>query len=198
MKAKLRRRASASALRATAARRAASPAARVPSPATRAERAECAARELRAGLEMASLRAAMKAQRAILRDSGLDARGLATYEAAKSGRKNKDWRAPGISADAARLPDDPVLNTPARQMGGDTWVASSAVSAFARNVIGTGIIPVPQIKDAADKLNVRVNKAAMLEFWTWASDKHACDVEEDQTFWQMQTLAETERATVGE
>jgi hypothetical protein len=122
---------------------------------------------------------------------------LATYGAADRGRRNKDWRAAGISADQAIIPDAEVINARSGR-----WCAirgsPSAVSAFARNVIGCGIIPVPQAKDAAGQLDVELNKTLMLEFWTWASDKNACDVEKDQTFWQMQTLAEIERATVGE
>lgn len=151
-------------------------------------REEVTVRRLRARLEKASLHAALKAQKEM----------LSTYAAADRGRRNKDWRANGISADMAIIPDADTINARARQMVRDSWIAKSAVSAFARNVIGCGIIPVPQAKNADGTLNTELNKQLMLAFWTWASDRMVCDVEKDQTFWQQQTLAESERATVGE
>lgn len=151
-------------------------------------REETAVRRLRARLDAQSLKAALSAQTAM----------LATYGAADRGRRNKDWRASNLSADQAIIPDAATLNARARQMVRDTWVAQSAVGAFARNVIGCGIIPVPQAKSPGGSLNTKLNKQLMLDFWAWASDKHVCDVEQDQTFWQMQALAESERATVGE
>jgi lambda family phage portal protein len=154
----------------------------------RVERAELTARQLEARLKTDSLRAAIKAQKAM----------LATYGAADRGRRNKDWKASGISADLAIIPDAEVMNARARQMVRDSWIAQSAVSAYSRNVIGCGIIPVPQAKDTDGELDTDLNKQLMLDFWTWASDRIACDVEQEQTFWQMQSLAESERATVGE
>ena len=56
-------------------------------------------REARARFELQALRGAAKAQKAM----------LAVYAAADRGRRNKDWRAPNVSADAAIIPDLPVL-----------------------------------------------------------------------------------------
>ncbi len=124
---------------------------------------------------------------------------LSTYAAAGRGRNNKDWRAPNLSADLAIVPDAETLNSRARQIGArDSWIAESAVAAFARNVVGCGIIPIPQARDETGELLVELNRQLMGLFWEWAGEAKNCDVEEDQTYWQMQTLVETERATVGQ
>jgi lambda family phage portal protein len=160
-------------------------------PQERAEKAEALAR----------LRSAqVKEQQAKLRLQALKAaKGqLAIYQAADRGRRNKDWRAPNVSANMAILGDAGTLNARSRQMVRDSWVIKSVVRAFARNVIGTGILPIPQAKDENGNLLAKLNKTLMLDFWEWAGDKQWCDAEGDQTFWQMQALAECERVTVGE
>lgn len=151
-------------------------------------REELTVRRLRARLEAQSLRGALKAQKAM----------LSTYAAADRGRKNKDWRAPGTSATQIVVEDSATLNARARQMVRDNWAAKSAIRAFARNVIGCGIIPIPQARDDAGKLDDAFNRQLMLDFWLWAGDKDACDIERRQTLWQKQWLGESERATVGE
>lgn len=138
--------------------------------------------------KMSALRDANKARKEM----------LATYAAADRGRRNKDWRAPAVSADVAIIPDLTVLIGRVRQMERDSWIVTSAIDAYCRNVVGCGVIPIPQAKDAKGKLLTNLNRDAMLDFWEWAGDKQWCDVEADQTFWQMEDLAERERVTAGE
>jgi lambda family phage portal protein len=144
-------------------------------------------REARARFELQALRGAAKAQKAM----------LAVYAAADRGRRNKDWRAPNVSADAAIIPDLPVLCARVRQMVRDNAHAKSTVRAFVRNVVGCGILPIPQARDSSGELLEDVNKALLFDFWDWAGDPKACDVEKRQTFWAKQALVESERVTVG-
>jgi capsid protein len=122
---------------------------------------------------------------------------LATYAGRRPRPAQQGLAGPGDLADMAIIPDADVLNARARQMVRDTWVAPVAVSAFARNVVGCGSSPCrrPRTPTAAQRRSSTSVDARLLD---WAGDKLACDVEQDQTFWQMQTLAESERATVGE
>ena len=138
-------------------------------------------------------------QRSALRDAERARKSmLATYAAADRGRRNKDWRAPSVSADVAIIPDSTVLIARVRQMVRDSWIVTSVVDSYCRNVVGCGVIPIPQAKDAQGKLLTDLNRNAMLDFWEWAGDKQWCDAEQDQTFWQMEDLAERERVTAGE
>lgn len=150
-------------------------------------REEVSLRRAKARFEAQQLRAASKAQKAM----------LATYAAAEKGRRNRDWNAKPGSADLAILPDLLTLSARARQMVRDNCYAASAVKAFVRNVIGCGIIPIPQARDANGASLDEINRTLMQDFWTWACDAQTCDVERKQTFWQKQALNEAERATVG-
>lgn len=157
-------------------------------PTQRADAAEAKTRELRAKLEQQSIKAAIKAQNAM----------LAVYQAADQGRRNRDWRAQQVSADAAYIPDRLTIIARARQMARDSWAGRSAVRAFVRNVVRCGIVPMAQAKDADGKLLSDLNRRLTRDFWEWANDARACDVTREQTFWQMQALAEQERVVAGE
>lgn len=142
----------------------------------------------KARFEMRTLRNVEKAQQAM----------LSTYAAADRGRRNKDWRASTASADLAIISDQPTLIARARQMERDTWAGKSIVRAFVRNVVGNGIIPIPQARDAGGNLLADLNKKALGLFWAWANDASACDAAREQTFWTMQALAERERVIAGQ
>lgn len=148
---------------------------------------ELALRKLRAKAESQMIRSAMKVAKAQ----------LSIHEAARVSRKTKDWKAPLTSADAAILADSTRLNARARQLVRDSWIAKSAVRAKARNICGTGIIPVPAARIGATEMTA-FNNAVEKLFWDWASDRGACDVEARSTFWQMQTACVEERTIVGE
>jgi lambda family phage portal protein len=152
-------------------------------------------RDARARLELMETRSRMAA----LRDADRARRAmLATYAAADRGRRNRDWNARPVSADLAIIPDAATLNARARQMERDSWVVESAVGAYSRNVVGCGVIPIPQAKDPSGRLLTDLNRTAMVDFWAWAGDKQWCDVEGDQTHCQQQEMAERERVVVGE
>jgi lambda family phage portal protein len=123
---------------------------------------------------------------------------LSTYAAADRGRRNKDWRASPASADLSIIPDAELLNSRARQMVRDSWIAKAAIRSASRNVVGKGIIPVPAAKDLRGNLLTELNATAQKLFWEWASNRLFCDVEKRQTFWQKQSLTIEERFTVGE
>lgn len=148
---------------------------------------EVALRRLRARAESQMLRAAMKLSKAQ----------MSTFAAAKVSRQTKDWRAPLMSADATIIDDTPRLNARARQLVRDSWIAKAAVRAKRRNVVGTGIIPIPAAHLNGVELTEFNNTLESL-FWDWASDRNACDVEGRSTFWKMQSRAVAERFTVGE
>ena len=120
---------------------------------------------------------------------------LGTYAASDQGRRNRDWRANTGSADLAIIPDSSTLNARARQIVRDTWIGSSMVRAFVRNV--TDITVVPHAKDRDGKPLTVLNNVARQEFKRWAHSK-ACDVEHKNTFRQKQRLAAREKFTVGE
>ncbi len=148
---------------------------------------EIALRRLRARAEAQVLRAAMKMSKAQ----------LATHAAAKVSRKTKDWTAPLTSADGAIIDDAARLNARARQLVRDSWIAKAAVRAKRRNIVGTGIIPVPAANLNGVELTEYNNTLESL-FWDWASDRKACDVEGRSTFWKTQSRAVGERMVVGE
>jgi lambda family phage portal protein len=124
--------------------------------------------------------------------------GLAQHAAADTGRRNKDWRYNTGSADLNIIPDALVLEGRARQMVRDSWLAKSIVKAYKRNIAGRGIITTPHAKLPSGQPFVELNKVAQSEFTWWGRTKEACDVERKQTYGQMQRLAVSERATVGE
>jgi len=148
---------------------------------------EIALRRLRARAEAQVLRAAMKASKAQ----------LSTFAAAKVSRQTKDWRAPLTSADGAIVEDSVRLNARARQLVRDSWIAKAAVRAKRRNVVGTGIIPIPAAHEKGVEL-AEFNNTLEGLFWDWASDRKACDVEGRSTFWKMQGRCVAERFVVGE
>jgi lambda family phage portal protein len=144
------------------------------------------AAELRAELEMIQLRQAIKVQRS-----------LSIYQGADKGRRNKDWKASNASADLAIMSDSATLIARARQLSRDSWIARSIVGAFARNVVGTGIIPKPQCRAADGTPDVETSRELARLFMAWANDRNAVDPAGRQTFWAMQTTAENERVTAG-
>ncbi len=117
---------------------------------------------------------------------------LAYYKAADKGRRNRDWRAPPVSADLAIVPDLPTMVARSRQIVANTWIGKAAKRAAVRNVVGRGIMVVPTATGPAGEDLPELNRAAGDWFMRWASDPKACDVEGRRTWWQMQ------RAIIGE
>lgn len=124
---------------------------------------------------------------------------LATYKAADTGRGNQDWRGTTSgSADLAIIPDSRVMLQRARQMVRDSWIAASAIKAASRNVVGSGITPVPAAHDRDGKPLAKVN-ARLSHLWKeWSGKAKNCDVEGRQNFYQKQSQLVEERFTAGE
>lgn len=118
---------------------------------------------------MAKPRIRVKAQR--IRNS---------YEGAGTGRRAKGWDAPGAALNALALPALPLLRRRSRAAVRNDPYALSAISKRVTNLIGTGIVPRPQIKDA----EVR---AALLELWEDWVDESDADGRTD--FYGQQALA---------
>lgn len=123
---------------------------------------------------------------------------LSTYAGASRNRTNRDWKSPNVSADAAIVPDAPVLNARARQMVNDNSYAKSAVRAFKRNIVGTGINPTFAAMDANGNTLDVFNKMAGVEWWDWSTRPDLCDIEGVRSFVDIQRWAVTEIITVGE
>lgn len=123
---------------------------------------------------------------------------LATYQAAQRGRATKDWKANNVSADMAIIPDAAMLNSRSRQLVRDTWIGSSMILSARRNVVGTGIDPMPTAKDQNGKALDAFNQRARTLFWKWASNKSLCDMERRQNFYQKQRLLVSELFAVGQ
>lgn len=114
------------------------------------------------------------------------------YIAADKGRhaiRGWDW-ATG-DADSDILPDLDTLRKEARDLSRNSPVGRAAVSTNVTNVIGTGLIPNPQIDrevlgisdDQADEYE-RIYKA---EFDLWAGTT-ACDIQRELNFYELQSL----------
>lgn len=139
-------------------------------------------------LRLERIKTAKKAQKAA----------LSAYQAASRNRTNRDWKANNLSADAALVPDAPVMNARARQMVRDDSYAQSIVRAFKRNVIGTGINPAFQAMDpSGNKLEV-FNRMADVEWHDWSTRPELVDIEGKRTFHDIQRWALSELVTVGE
>lgn len=142
-------------------------------------RDEIAAQRLRAKLESAQIKAA-----------------LSYYAAADTGRRNKDWKAPAMSADQAIIPDAPITNARARHAIANTWVGKAAKRAQVRNVAGRGIEVVPAPKGADGKELPTQGDAIAFAWSKWATAFRDCDVEQKRTFYQIQrTMVGEEFAT---
>lgn len=139
-------------------------------------------------LRLDRIKAAKKAQKAA----------LSAYQAASRNRTNRDWKANNLSADAALIPDAPVMNARARQMVRDDSYAQSIVRAFKRNVIGTGINPAFQATDNNGKKLDVFNRMADVEWHDWSTRPELVDIEGKRTFHDIQRWALSELVTVGE
>ena len=164
-------------------------------PRTVQERADDAA--VRLSLEKTQLeRQQIKLQKKVVAAQTQAA--LATYQAAKRNRLNRDWRAPNVSGNAAILPDAATLIARARQMVRDDPNAAAIKRSVKRNVVGTGITSTSTAKTEGGQLIPFFNDAADDGFKIWAEDPKLCDIEGRRTFAQMQAWAIGEVAEVGE
>lgn len=115
------------------------------------------------------------------------------YEGAASGRRTKNWKAPGTSASAEIQGSLDVLRNRSRQLVRDNPYATKGIQAITANVVGWGI--VGQIKvDAAQKNSSGVNKLSqqrtdeLTNVWNSWADSKACDYDGRNTLYGLQRL----------
>src|SRR5690606_9321835 len=90
-----------------------------------------------------------------------------SYDGAGTGRRAKGWDAPDAAINAVSLPALPLLRRRSRAAVRNDPYAGSAISKRVTNLIGTGIVPHPQIQDK----DVR---AALQELWEdWVDEADA-------------------------
>ncbi|PRB80520.1 phage portal protein [Pseudomonas sp. MYb185] len=90
-----------------------------------------------------------------------------SYEGAGTGRRAKDWEAPAAAINSVALPALPLLRRRSRAAVRNDPYAGAAISKRVTNLIGTGIVPHPQIQDK----DVR---AALQELWEdWVDEADA-------------------------
>lgn len=90
-----------------------------------------------------------------------------SYDGAGTGRRAKGWDAPDAAINAVSLPALPLLRRRSRAATRNDPYAASAISKRVTNLIGTGIVPHPQIKDKA-------LRAEMQQLWEdWADESDA-------------------------
>lgn len=123
---------------------------------------------------------------------------LATYDGAKRDRRDRDWMAKSLSADAAYLPDQATLVNRSRAMVRDYPHGTSVVEAYDRNVVGRGIMPASAARFLNGNEKRTFNDAADRLFFAWADNPLTCDIEGKRTFWDFQAWAVTEWVTAGE
>jgi lambda family phage portal protein len=124
---------------------------------------------------------------------------LSSYAAAEKHRLTEDWPSRTKSADQAIIPDNPTLNSRARAAVRDEWIADSAVSAYRRNVVGTGITPRAAARDpGTGKELAEFNEKIDRLFYGWFLRAKYYDLERVKNGIEMCGLAIEEFITVGE
>jgi len=123
---------------------------------------------------------------------------LATYKAAQRDRATSDWRAPRKSANAAVVPDLPILHPRARQLVRDDAYAASLVRAFKRNVIGTGLSAFARRTLPDGSLDVAWNRRVNQLWRRWERDPRRVDVERRRNLMMFGHWAVSELVGTGE
>lgn len=90
-----------------------------------------------------------------------------SYEGAGTGSRAKGWDAPDLAINSVSLPALPLLRRRSRAAVRNDPYAGAAISQRVTNLIGTGIVPHPQIKDGAIR-------SALQELWEdWVDEADA-------------------------
>lgn len=90
-----------------------------------------------------------------------------SYEGAGTGRRAKGWDAPDAAINSVSLPALSLLRRRSRAATRNDPYAASAISKRVTNLIGTGIVPHPQIQD-------KELRAELQELWEdWADESDA-------------------------
>lgn len=147
--------------------------------------------EARVRLERARLQhTALKAHRKAV--------SLATHQAAKKDRTNRDWDARQRSADASIIPDRATLDARSRQMHADDGIYRSIVRSYKRNAVGTGINPSPSAMDESGELLEDFNARAEALWFDWARRPELVERERRANFPMVLRWAISEFVQAGE
>jgi len=129
---------------------------------------------------------------------------LSTYDVARFDRTTYDIRGKRVSADQAVIPDMGTATARARQMARDSWIAKSAISAYLRHAVGTGISVRPVARNpSGDERRpegdwVRFNLDLSREWRRWARTRTLVDLEGKANLLGVQRWGIREFVTVGE
>lgn len=109
-----------------------------------------------------------------------------TYDAAKKGGANKNWSPQNKSADSILKLNNSVVVARARDLERNNDYISGAIDVIINNVIGTGMIPYPTIRDGQGNLNDPLNDS-IAELWKVFAKK--ADVSGAGSFWELNQIA---------
>ena len=117
------------------------------------------------------------------------------YEAARTSRLNKSWRAYNRSADLELQDDADTIRARARDLVRNNAYARGIIRAKVRNVVGAGIRPQARVKSTDGEENEPFNE---LVEKLWDRFQRQVDVTGRQTFYEMQQTIVSEVAEAGE
>jgi lambda family phage portal protein len=129
---------------------------------------------------------------------------LSTYDFARRDRTTADFPARTTSADQAVVPDLATATPRARQIARDSWMGKSAISAYLRHVVGTGISCRPVGRDpASDSRRPEgewkdFNRSLASEWRRWMRNRSLVDLEGKTNLLGVQRWGIRELVTVGE
>lgn len=116
---------------------------------------------------------------------------LRAYEAGEINRFNDTWTPINSDTENTDKVERDLIKARARYLERNSDIAGAAIGAIVRNVVGTGIKPQARIGD--EKLNGQIE--ALWKKWV----KHkACDITEQQTFYEIQSMLFKRKIVDGE
>jgi len=117
------------------------------------------------------------------------------YDAARTSRLNKSWRAYNRSADLELQDDADTIRARARDLVRNNAYARGIIRAKVRNVVGAGIRPQARVKSTNGEENESFNEQVEK---LWDRFQRQVDVTGRQTFYEMQQTIVSEVAEAGE
>ena len=120
--------------------------------------------------------------------------GYGNYGASHTSRSMRSWHVGGGSAKEDIEDNLETLRKRSRDAYMGIPLATGAIKTLRTNVVGSGLVPTPQVdadylhlnEEQADRLQAQISR----EFELWA-DSTLCDAAGMDNFWRLQTLAFT-------
>ena len=120
--------------------------------------------------------------------------GYGNYGASRISRAMRSWHVGGGSAKEDIEDNLDILRKRSRDAYMGIPLATGAIKTLRTNVVGSGLVPTPQVdadylhlnEEQADRLQAQISR----EFELWA-DSTLCDAAGMDNFWRLQTLAFT-------